>query len=44
MDYFFFIRAIAFLETLQMSPETEAMWRTLGKLALDDRKLFIAER
>lgn len=27
-----------------MVPETEAMWKTLSKLALEDRQLFIAER
>lgn len=37
-------RATAFLETLEMSPETEAMWRTLFKLALECSKLSIAER
>uniref|UniRef100_A0A3Q3IYM6 Intraflagellar transport protein 172 homolog n=1 Tax=Monopterus albus TaxID=43700 RepID=A0A3Q3IYM6_MONAL len=37
-------RATAFLETLEMSPETEAMWKTLSKLALEARQLHIAER
>jgi hypothetical protein len=37
-------RAVAFLETLQMSPESEAMWRTLGALALQNRDLAVAER
>lgn len=37
-------RAIAYLESLTSSPETEAMWRTLSKLALDGRQLYIAER
>ena len=27
-----FNRAIAYLESLEMSPETEAMWRTLARL------------
>jgi hypothetical protein len=27
-----------------MSAETEAMWKTLSKLAMDDRRLHIAER
>jgi hypothetical protein len=27
-----------------MSPETEAMWKTLSKLALEARQLHIAER
>nr|XP_032825685.1 intraflagellar transport protein 172 homolog [Petromyzon marinus] len=37
-------RAVAFLETLEMGPEAEAMWRTLGRLALEARQLHIAER
>ncbi|KAM9840528.1 intraflagellar transport protein 172 homolog [Aulostomus maculatus] len=37
-------RAAAFLETLEMSPETEAMWKTLSKLALEAHQLHIAER
>uniref|UniRef100_A0A669PJU1 Intraflagellar transport protein 172 homolog n=1 Tax=Phasianus colchicus TaxID=9054 RepID=A0A669PJU1_PHACC len=37
-------RATAFLETLEMSTETEAMWKTLSKLALEARQLHIAER
>uniref|UniRef100_A0A3Q1AR83 Intraflagellar transport protein 172 homolog n=1 Tax=Amphiprion ocellaris TaxID=80972 RepID=A0A3Q1AR83_AMPOC len=37
-------RATAFLETLEMSPETEAMWKMLSKLALEARQLHIAER
>lgn len=35
---------MAFLETLEMSAETEAMWKTLSKLAMEDRRLHIAER
>ncbi|XP_054675420.1 intraflagellar transport protein 172 homolog isoform X4 [Grus americana] len=37
-------RATAFLETLEMSTETEAMWKTLSRLALEARQLHIAER
>ncbi|KAM3602576.1 uncharacterized protein V6R79_006682 [Siganus canaliculatus] len=37
-------RATAFLETLEMSAETEAMWRTLSRLALEAQQLHIAER
>lgn len=37
-------RATAFLETLEMSPETEAMWKTLSKLAVEAHQLHIAER
>uniref|UniRef100_A0A3B4BGA9 Intraflagellar transport protein 172 homolog n=1 Tax=Periophthalmus magnuspinnatus TaxID=409849 RepID=A0A3B4BGA9_9GOBI len=37
-------RATAFLETLDMTTETEAMWKTLSKLALEARQLHIAER
>uniref|UniRef100_A0A8B9J8B1 Intraflagellar transport 172 n=1 Tax=Astyanax mexicanus TaxID=7994 RepID=A0A8B9J8B1_ASTMX len=39
-----FNRATAFLETLEMSSETEAMWKTLSKLSLEARQLHIAER
>ncbi|KAI8928779.1 hypothetical protein BC831DRAFT_447367 [Entophlyctis helioformis] len=37
-------RAISLLETLEMTPETEAMWKSLSNVALSDRKLLIAER
>ena len=37
-------RAVAFLESLEMSLETEAMWKTLSRLALEARQLHIAER
>ncbi|XP_070555163.1 intraflagellar transport protein 172 homolog [Ptychodera flava] len=37
-------RAVAFLETLEMSSETEAMWKTLSKLSLEAKQLHIAER
>ncbi|KAI1241384.1 hypothetical protein IHE44_0009870 [Lamprotornis superbus] len=37
-------RATAFLETLEMSTEAEAMWKTLSRLALEARQLHIAER
>ncbi|XP_028253563.1 intraflagellar transport protein 172 homolog [Parambassis ranga] len=37
-------RATEFLETVETSPETEAMWKTLSKLALEARQLHIAER
>ncbi|MGH0145775.1 UNVERIFIED_CONTAM: hypothetical protein FKN15_006901 [Acipenser sinensis] len=37
-------RATAFLETLEMSSETEAMWKTLSKLSLEAKQLHIAER
>ena len=39
-----FIRAVAFLETLEMTPETEAMWKTLSRLSLDGKQLYIAQR
>ncbi|XP_075811262.1 intraflagellar transport protein 172 homolog [Microtus pennsylvanicus] len=38
-----YTRATAFLETLEMTPETEAMWKTLSKLALEARQLHTAE-
>ncbi|XP_030838935.1 intraflagellar transport protein 172 homolog isoform X2 [Strongylocentrotus purpuratus] len=37
-------RAVAFLETLEMTSETEAMWKTLAKLSLGAKQLHIAER
>ena len=37
-------RAVAFLETLELSSETEAMWRTLADLSLKAKQLHIAER
>ena len=37
-------RAVAFLESLEISPETEAMWKSLSKLAVESRQLHIAER
>lgn len=37
-------RACSFLETLEMSPESEAMWKSLGALALKTRDFHIAER
>ena len=37
-------RAVAFLETLVMSSETEAMWKTLSRLSLESHQLMIAER
>ncbi|XP_063770977.1 intraflagellar transport protein 172 homolog isoform X3 [Pseudophryne corroboree] len=40
-DYY---RAATFLETLDMSTETEAMWKSLGKLSLEARQLHVAER
>uniref|UniRef100_A0A672S8A0 Intraflagellar transport protein 172 homolog n=1 Tax=Sinocyclocheilus grahami TaxID=75366 RepID=A0A672S8A0_SINGR len=36
--------ATAFLETLEMSAETEAMWKTLSKLSLEAQQLHITER
>ncbi|KAM8953335.1 intraflagellar transport protein 172 homolog [Pelodytes ibericus] len=40
-DYY---RAAAFLETLEMSSETEAMWKSLSKLTLEAGHLRVAER
>ena len=36
--------AVTFLESLEMSLETEAMWKTLSHLVLEARQLHIAER
>lgn len=39
-----YLRALVFLETLKDSPETEAMWRTLAELTLQESSLKMAER
>ncbi|KAK2092138.1 hypothetical protein P7K49_028666 [Saguinus oedipus] len=39
-----YTRATVFLETLEMTPETEAMWKTLSQLVLEARQLHIGER
>eukprot|EP00736_Rhodelphis_marinus_P012459 Rmarinus@m.5702 len=39
-----FERALRCLETLELTPETEAMWEQLAKLALAERRLNIAEK
>ena len=39
-----FLRALNFLETLELNKETEAMWKTLGDLTLSARQLVIAQR
>ena len=39
-----YLRALSFLESLEMSSESEAMWSTLGSLTLQDRQLKMAER
>lgn len=37
-------RALTFLETLELTKESEAMWKTLGELTLAAKQLVIAER
>ena len=39
-----FNRAITYLESLEASPETEAMWRTLARLSFENKQLHVAER
>ncbi|EDV25844.1 uncharacterized protein TRIADDRAFT_24195 [Trichoplax adhaerens] len=39
-----YTRAVAYLETLEMSTESEAMWKQLSTVALSARELLIAER
>ena len=39
-----FNRAVEYLEKLEMTAETEAMWRTLARMSLESRHLHIAER
>ena len=37
-------KAMDILHPLKMNAETEANWRTLAKLALEERNIFVAER
>ena len=37
-----FNRAITYLESLETTPETEAMWRTLARLSLENKQLHVA--
>eukprot|EP00051_Salpingoeca_urceolata_P019102 m.274557 g.274557 ORF g.274557 m.274557 type:complete len:1824 (+) comp19348_c0_seq8:278-5749(+) len=39
-----YVRACMFLETLEQTPESDAMWKTLAGLALEHQELLIAER
>ncbi|KAJ3413121.1 hypothetical protein HDV05_008517 [Chytridiales sp. JEL 0842] len=39
-----FERAVALLETLEMTPETQAMWKSLSTMSLKDHKIAIAQR
>jgi intraflagellar transport protein 172 len=39
-----YLRGLLFLENLEMSAETETMWKTLATLTLQERKLKIAQR
>ena len=39
-----FYRALQYLETLEMTADTESMWKTLGGLALHAKNLPVAER
>lgn len=39
-----FERAVAILEPLELTPETEAHWRQLAELALEHNQIVIAER
>lgn len=36
--------AVDILEPLAITPETEANWKTLAKLALEQQNLYVAER
>lgn len=38
------VKATEILDPLEMSPETEANWRTLAKVALEEQNVVIAER
>ena len=37
-------RAVEILEPLDLTPETEANWKTVAKLALEQQNLYVAER
>lgn len=37
-------KAVQILEPLELTPETEANWKTLAKLALEQQNLYVAER
>ena len=39
-----FGRAVVFLESLEMSPETEGMWQTLANRSLEESELLVAAR
>ncbi|KAG7173582.1 Intraflagellar transport protein 172-like [Homarus americanus] len=39
-----FLRAMNYLETLPLTAEAEMMWRTLARLTLEGRHIYIAER
>ena len=39
-----FGRAVVFLETLEMSPETEGMWQTLATRSLEESEILVAAR
>ena len=38
------VRAVDYLESVQISDETETMWKTLARVALECQHFFIAER
>jgi len=44
IDDYDYERAISILEKLEITTETEAMWKTLGQITLKNRNLLIAER
>ncbi|KAJ3373895.1 hypothetical protein GGF31_008780 [Allomyces arbusculus] len=44
MDDLDWLRALTLLEALEITPETEAMWTTLSAVAVQHRKLALAER
>ena len=37
-------KAVEILEPLELTPEIEANWKTLAKLALEQQNLYVAER
>ena len=43
-DCMFVFRAVAYLESLEMMPDTQAMWMSLSRTALVNQQLHVAER
>ena len=44
LEYNGLARAVQILEPLELTPETEANWKTVAKMAIEQQNLFVAER